>query len=798
MIKVAKQERKSQGAGNQPITRHPLFPAIAALWVAALFGLGSMALSPATIERLVGATGLSSLVPMAAPPLGVTARLLVALALTGLGALVGVVIGLRLARGGSDEGNALVDTSAETAAETEDAAPGRLASLTGRRRGPETMREAEPAPTPISPASDMTAPQILQLAEFDLDGLPPPVEVEAEVEVEVEVEVDADDTDYQALPAEPAGHRVPDLEDTDVAPVDAATVPLAEQGPEAEAPLTGPAPSLTDAVETPAPRAPAFSPSAWADSRHDADDQANFTPLSAPLTASPLFETYLHNETAPQGTPAHEADPQDTALPEPEPEPTPAPTPDQTLTASAAERISKAPLDALSQVELLERLALAMEEQRRKLSLTPPAPLTVVAPAIADVPPAGREPLAPGPLAQGHLAPDPLAGLTAPNVPAATDSAADAGPANGYAPDDAPSAPTGPTPPYGPSGARLAAISAAMGLSTNPDAELNGDLPQSPAAAPFAPPPFARTPFSGPGLAARTEALTGRIEAAQPLEDDFPLGDAPEAAASVGGWQAVTGTEAEAELEAYAAEIADGGSLLGETADDAAGSVVAPLFPSARITPIPAKLRPVRLASFDEHDEDDVLPGYIPPRHIALAPQTVATPLEAAITTPVEAAIASALEERPMAGLAAGHDFAPAPDDDEDEEEGAALAFGENEDFAEDGADIVEDDVLEEGYSSLLSMQRRIEPRPGFIALDEESENEGESGAGHPGLRPAEAVNETATATTAAHVDAVPAFTAPALPGARLFDPPARPDPAETEKALRAALATLQRMSGSH
>ena len=59
-------------------------------------------------------------------------------------------------------------------------------------------------------------------------------------------------------------------------------------------------------------------------------------------------------------------------------------------------------------------------------------------------------------------------------------------------------------------------------------------------------------------------------------------------------------------------------------------------------------------------------------------------------------------------------------------------------------------------------------------------------------------MNETATATTAAHVDAVPAFTAPALPGARLFDPPARPDPAETEKALRAALATLQRMSGSH
>ncbi|QSR17008.1 hypothetical protein CA833_07380 [Novosphingobium sp. KA1] len=797
MIKVAKQERKSQGAGNQPITRHPLFPAIAALWVAALFGLGSMVLSPATIERLVGATGLSSLVPMAAPPLGVTARLLVALALTGLGALVGVVIGLRLARRGSGEGNALADTSTETAAETEDATPviaatpiavpGRLASLAGRRRGPETVREAEPAPTPASLANDMTAPQILQLAEFDLDGLP------------AQVEDDADDTDYQALPAEPAAPRVPDLEDTDVAQVDAATVPLGDQGPEAEAPLTGPAPSQTDAIETPAALAPAFSstafspaafsPAAWADSGHDGDDQANFTPLSAPLTAAPLFETYLHSETAPHDTLAREAEPQDTAFPEPEPEPsttpTPTPTPDQTLTASAAERISRAPLDALSQVELLERLALAMEEQRRKLSLTPPAPLTVVAPAIADAPPADRE----------GLAADPLAGITAPKVPTATDSAADGRPANGIAPDDAPS---DPTPPYGPSVARLAAISAAMGLGTNLDAGLDGGLPQSPAAAPFAPPPFARTPFSGPGLAARTEVLAGRIEAAQPLEDDFALGDAPEAAAGVGGWQAVTGGEAEAELETYAAEIADGGSLLGEAADDAASSVVSPLFPSARITPIPAKLRPIGLASFDEQDEDDVLPGYIPPRHIALAPQPVATPVEAAIPTPVEAAIASALEERPMAGLAAGHDFVPAPAEDEDEEEGTALAFGEDEDFAEDGADIVEEDVLEEGYSSLLSMQRRIEPRPGFIALDDESENEGENGAGHPGPRPAEAVNETATATTATHIDAAPAFMAPAQPGARLFDPPGRPDPAETEKALRAALATLQRMSGSH
>jgi hypothetical protein len=77
-----------------PISAHPAFPAIVALWFAALLGLGSLVLPPILLERFATATGLASLVPAFAPPLGFTARALLALA----AALVGVGLGLSIAR----------------------------------------------------------------------------------------------------------------------------------------------------------------------------------------------------------------------------------------------------------------------------------------------------------------------------------------------------------------------------------------------------------------------------------------------------------------------------------------------------------------------------------------------------------------------------------------------------------------------------------------------------------------------------------------------------------------------------
>ncbi|MBD3730835.1 MAG: hypothetical protein IE933_14140, partial [Sphingomonadales bacterium] len=87
-------KHKGKPAKKAPISSHPVFPAVVALWFASLFGIGSMVLPAALLEKLVTVTGIASLVPAAAPPLGITARLAIALA----GVVVGVVSGLLVAR----------------------------------------------------------------------------------------------------------------------------------------------------------------------------------------------------------------------------------------------------------------------------------------------------------------------------------------------------------------------------------------------------------------------------------------------------------------------------------------------------------------------------------------------------------------------------------------------------------------------------------------------------------------------------------------------------------------------------
>lgn len=91
-------EDRKPARGAPPITWHPLFPAVVAVWFGALFGLGALAVHASLLESLVLASGIDSLVPAAAPPLGVTARILIALALAVLGGIIGAVIGTLLAR----------------------------------------------------------------------------------------------------------------------------------------------------------------------------------------------------------------------------------------------------------------------------------------------------------------------------------------------------------------------------------------------------------------------------------------------------------------------------------------------------------------------------------------------------------------------------------------------------------------------------------------------------------------------------------------------------------------------------
>ena len=93
---MTKHQRKPAKA--QPITVNPLFPAVVALWFGTAFGLGSLAVRPSLLEDLVLKSHIDLVIPAAAPPLGITARILLALVLAALGAVLGIALARRLAR----------------------------------------------------------------------------------------------------------------------------------------------------------------------------------------------------------------------------------------------------------------------------------------------------------------------------------------------------------------------------------------------------------------------------------------------------------------------------------------------------------------------------------------------------------------------------------------------------------------------------------------------------------------------------------------------------------------------------
>ena len=86
-----------RSAARPSASAHPAFPAVVALWFAALFGIGSLIVPVALIESALGATGIAAFVPAAAPPLGFTARSLIAVVATVAGGLLGLVAARRVA-----------------------------------------------------------------------------------------------------------------------------------------------------------------------------------------------------------------------------------------------------------------------------------------------------------------------------------------------------------------------------------------------------------------------------------------------------------------------------------------------------------------------------------------------------------------------------------------------------------------------------------------------------------------------------------------------------------------------------
>lgn len=86
-----------------PLVTHPAFPAVVAGWFATLLGLGSLILPAVLLDRLVDVTGLASLIPAAAPPLGTTARALVAVVAAVAGAGMGWAVARRVAASQEDD-----------------------------------------------------------------------------------------------------------------------------------------------------------------------------------------------------------------------------------------------------------------------------------------------------------------------------------------------------------------------------------------------------------------------------------------------------------------------------------------------------------------------------------------------------------------------------------------------------------------------------------------------------------------------------------------------------------------------
>jgi hypothetical protein len=687
---VAETKRAS---ADQPITRHPLFPAIAALWLGALFGLGSLAIGPAVIERIVLATGIDKVIPMAAPPLGTTTRILLALVLTALGAGIGVVIARRIAaRADAPHSEATPLDASETAAD----APAASADAPRRRRGL-TAKVDDTAPVfsehaPL-PGHD---PQILNVAEFDLDGF------------EDAFEAASQDTAHDTATPAPAPFR-PRI-----------VTPLVSEDTEAALPAwldaesawrEPPVASIPGAYETPAPVGAQVFRSVLDEAMQAEPEDA--VPATGP---SSLFETYSR-ELAPHAQ-THDAGHDDAA---------------DAFTAPAA-TFTAAPASTCEQTEepgfrLLPRLPHG--DWNAQLPDEPAAQEFVSEPAFE-----------PSPVFEAQVWPETHDKDEDPAPQPFVETTAD-----DFAPDHAsePLAEQVVEPEPAPFSAPLVAHEDAAPHEASSAAQriAEADLDYLS--------PVELLERLALAMAARREAA--RIAATAPAPFAAPVSMVDEVSAATD------------EAEHVVSTVAD----------------FAPPPPA-----VPIALRPFAFDhDFDQDDES--LGGYVPPRSIGLAASRDQSPDDRAFDP--DASIDSIPFPRSP--------FAQA-------EPAFAQAF---DDSAIGGFDDEAEPALAQGYASLLNLSRGAGARRHVVRFDPiEEEDEVEASATQQEEADA---HETSVILPRETNEASP-FTRPVLAPApelhddetddaaqRPFDAPGRGEADQTERALRAALATLQRMSGA-
>jgi len=341
-----------------PISLHPAFPGIVALWFSALLGLGSLVLPPVLLEKLLTGSGIAALVPAANPPLGFTARALIAVAATVVGAVLGIVIARRVARSHEPKpqsraaklvGNSLRPLSVKDELSGEQPIKGDSLPM-NRRRALAISEDERPSDflyhAPL-PGQEHDAPAPFEGGNDD-HADEEPLELETVVE-DVTTPVTA--TEFEPEPV--SGEEEVMIEKQEFQPVS----PFQQfEAPEPE-PLPEP-----DAETEPAD-----------------DIYARKNPLGPRgLEPLPFAAPSLARRAA-------EAEAQVFAMPEPEPEAQPfaAPVPEPVFAAddeAAAADWESAPLEGLGLVQLVQRLGSTIE-RRRELRASAPTPAAFASPA---------------------------------------------------------------------------------------------------------------------------------------------------------------------------------------------------------------------------------------------------------------------------------------------------------------------------------------------------------------------------------------------------------------------------------
>ena len=337
------------------IVAHPWFPKMIGLWFAALFGLCSLALAPELLERIVTTLGIDRIIPAAAPPLGQTARLLLAMGMAGVGEIAGLIIGARLAAPKrSEPARRRSLKSAAADAETSEDVP----QLRDRDRHPDA-----PARKPLSAISDLRE----NLGE-NLGGIDNALR-------------------RRALASEAEHEPRPFIESAPLPGGEGQPV-AAGEGESQAVPEPRAAPEIAFVAKQPEP-VEAFDLAQFdapSEEQPEVEPEAQPAPFAAPLAvpSERFVSAFMADEQtmpvlAQAGPVLAQAGP-------------------------APAEIATASLEQLGVVQLSERLALALQARRERRSQAPVAALPIAQPAVVSVEePDLDEPVAIAPVEEPHL-----------------------------------------------------------------------------------------------------------------------------------------------------------------------------------------------------------------------------------------------------------------------------------------------------------------------------------------------------------------------------------------------------------